>query len=1312
MWNKHKYAVLSFLLIVGIFLTGVRLPYFAEAAGVDKTALISPNVVKTITQDGVAIPGTGIRIDKPVTMELRFNLPVKGDSGNNYVNKGDFATISLGKGVKFESGIIPPIVKEIKVRIDGSDISIGHVTFKVNPSDSEEMIAEFLFDGDDDVYNGNKRAVKINAGVDFAVETKNINPNQITNKTITVLGKEYKIDPKLDDKVTIEKSHEVEAYNIVWKLTVSRSAIGINKKLDLKGFKIEDDLSGVDIAKYNTESVEQSIKKSFYVNGKKREPEYSESTKKLTYTFVEGDTNSDGNAIITFKTYMEYSYTKIHGGSGKEYKNTASVLDSSKNKKDIATDSFNWPGFGEKRARKQPDGRYYRIVSNSYYIDWDVDFNENEDALKNVKLTDELKSDRFGNAHLEFVSAEAIKWENATLSSIKFKTFIQRPENDIYDIGDINTKMRFSITTKVIYNTGVTPGTFCKFSNYIKATWNDSPKGVGMSNSVDIGEKPLKKGVKQLTIDASDPESSTYKDKDITAFETEWKVTVEKKNGAPGYYSNAYVYDLMIFDKDVYIPGLKNGDVTYQEENNNTPATPATGDIEQYRGDSSRHQKYVPNSASMTTSGLVYKIYKVMKQGVHIGDLLEVKDLQNNTRNEFSLKTIVTEPDELVKMTGRSNLYNYVTLFKNGKKIDDKESWPTFNNKVLKKQTLRAQDAKALLTSTNFAVNLANEHVYEPTTFKYIDNDTEAYDKENHSILYRISVNGSPMHDVGDFELRDTAPEGWEFDKIEGDNKFLIYEGKSFSQVYKPDATLEAVNKINFPSNNINADVTSKSAVITFKDIAKPYVVFLKIKMKDTRAYLNKKEIVDNIAVVSLAGVTANDRQKVTVDEQFLTKEVNENDLDKGYVTWTINYKPYGFLTNGSVALEDVLGEGLEIRRSNDDSKGLLFSGNNFKATRNHIPITGNELKNLFKYNETDRKLTFELDDKTASYEISYITDIVDKNIHEKLNNTVTVKEGTETINMEPKKAIYRVANAYANATLKGFQRLKIIKTNKEGNLKLQGAEFTLMKKLDRSVVTKVTTNVDGVAYLRKLIDGEYILKETKAPDGYAIDNTEHEVKIEEKPDGDKYKMEVIWKGDVLNNNNEITIKNEKAPSTPSNPGGGGGVTPPPTTPEIPVTPTNPPKPAEPTKPNDPEKPNDPGKPNKPTKPTTPEEPEDPDPDDPDTPDEPDTPDPTPTIPSYPINNTPDPNDPNSPDEITVIGDDGTPLGRFIKKKKPNGEFEYVSVDDGTPLGSIKVPTLPKTGGTSSTWYYAVGAGLVLGAGFMLKKRDEEEQES
>lgn len=1305
MWNKHKYAILSFLLIVGIFLTGVRLPYFAEAAGIDKTALISPNVVKTITQDGVAIPSTGIRIDKPVTMELRFNLPVKGDDGNNYVDKGDFATISLGKGVKFEAGITPPIVKEIKVRIDGSDISIGHVTFKVNPSDNEEMIAYFLFDGDDDVYNGNKRAVKINAGVDFAVETKNINPNQITNKIITVLGKEYKIDPKLDDKVTIEKSHEVEAYNIVWKLTVSRSAIGINKKLDLKGFKIEDDLNGADVDKYEKESIGTSIKKSFYVNGTKREPEYSESTKKLSYTFVEGDTNNNGNAVITFKTYMGYNYTKMHGGSGKEYKNTASVLNSSKRKLDTATDSFNWSGFGEKRARRQPDGKYYRQVGSNYFVDWDVDFNEKGDTLNGVKITDKLQQDKFKNAQLEFVSAEAIKWQNATVSSIKIKEFTHKPDDDIYDIGDIDTKVRFSITTKVEYNSGITRGSFCKFENYVSVNWAGSEKSVGMSNKVDVGKKPLKKGANPLTIEPADPEKDKYEKKDITDFVTEWKVAVETSSDST-YYDDAYVYDLMIFDKNVDISSLKNEDVTFIGENG---ATPKTGNIEDYRG-GSRHQKYVQGSFNTTISTLDSKVYKVMKGGVHVGDLLEVGGLQHNVRNEFSLQTIVTEPNELVKMSGRSNLFNYVTLMKNNKKMDEQESWPTFNNKVLKKQAMNKTDAKTLLNpANNFGLNFANAGVYNPASYSAIDNKDDAYDKEDHSILYRININGSSMHDVGDFELIDDVPEGWEFDKIEGENKFLIYEGKSFSQAYKPDATLQAISKVTYPVANIDAKVTADKAHIIFKNIAKPYVVFLKIKMKDTRAYLNKKEIVDNIAVVSLAGVTANDRHQVTVDEQFLTKKYDDTHLQDGYVTWTINYKPYGFLTNDPVTLEDVLGEGLEIRRSNDDSKGLLFSGNNFKATKNSNAIIGNNLKNFFKYNEADRKLTFELDDKTASYEISYITDIVDKNIHEKLNNTVTVKEGTETINMEPKKAIYRVANAYANATLKGFQRLKIIKTNKEGNLKLQGAEFTLMKKLDRSVVTKVTTNVDGVAYLRKLIDGEYILKETKAPNGYAIDNTEHEVNIEEKSDGDKYKMEVVWKGDVLTNNNEITIKNEKAPSTPSNPGGGGGVTPPPTTPETPVTPVVPPKPenpvkpVEPPKPNDPEKPNDPGKPNKPTKPTTPEEP--------DEPEEPDTPDPTQNIPSYPFNNTPDPNDPNSPDEITVIGDDGTPLGRFIKKQKPDGTFEYVDADDGTPLGNIKAHRLPKTGGTGNTWYYAIGAGLILGAGLTFKKRKEEGQE-
>ena len=102
-------------------------------------------------------------------------------------------------------------------------------------------------------------------------------------------------------------------------------------------------------------------------------------------------------------------------------------------------------------------------------------------------------------------------------------------------------------------------------------------------------------------------------------------------------------------------------------------------------------------------------------------------------------------------------------------------------------------------------------------------------------------------------------------------------------------------------------------------------------------------------------------------------------------------------------------------------------------------------------------------------------------------------------------------------------------------------------------------------------------------------------------------------------------------------------------------------------------------------------------------------PDPTPDLPVYPINRVPDPNDPNSPDEILVVEEDGTPLGKYIKKTKPNGEKEWVLADDGTPLGHTR---LPQTGGKSDFTYYITGIGLLLvSMAFMLKKRKNDEDE-
>ncbi len=114
-----------------------------------------------------------------------------------------------------------------------------------------------------------------------------------------------------------------------------------------------------------------------------------------------------------------------------------------------------------------------------------------------------------------------------------------------------------------------------------------------------------------------------------------------------------------------------------------------------------------------------------------------------------------------------------------------------------------------------------------------------------------------------------------------------------------------------------------------------------------------------------------------------------------------------------------------------------------------------------------------------------------------------------------------------------------------------------------------------------------------------------------------------------------FTITNTKKPKTPS----GGGSKPKPDPEKPPVKP-------------DPEKPPT-------TPPTTPET-------SPTTP--PTTPETPPSRPVVPRDDIPDPNDPESPNEITIIDENGVPLGNYRKQQKPDGTFEYVIIDEEVPL--------------------------------------------
>ncbi|MGL4762125.1 MAG: MSCRAMM family protein, partial [Sarcina sp.] len=61
---------------------------------------------------------------------------------------------------------------------------------------------------------------------------------------------------------------------------------------------------------------------------------------------------------------------------------------------------------------------------------------------------------------------------------------------------------------------------------------------------------------------------------------------------------------------------------------------------------------------------------------------------------------------------------------------------------------------------------------------------------------------------------------------------------------------------------------------------------------------------------------------------------------------------------------------------------------------------------------------------------------------------------------------------------------ISITKTNEAGTAKLEGAEFTITKTGDKSFSKVITTNKEGVATVTNLAFGDYVVTETKAPQG------------------------------------------------------------------------------------------------------------------------------------------------------------------------------------------------------------------------------------
>ena len=226
---------------------------------------------------------------------------------------------------------------------------------------------------------------------------------------------------------------------------------------------------------------------------------------------------------------------------------------------------------------------------------------------------------------------------------------------------------------------------------------------------------------------------------------------------------------------------------------------------------------------------------------------------------------------------------------------------------------------------------------------------------------------------------------------------------------------------------------------------------------------------------VLLGDYTTDDNGKITIEKAPAgTYKVQEVATLKEYI---LNDKPYEIEhttdKDTSLTIENTKKPGLSITKIDAETKKPL-SGAVFKLTR----ANGDVVKEDIRTGEDGTAFVEGLD--AADYIVTEITApggyIIDRTPH-----PASLEEGkTYTLTLENEKK----------------PGLLIKKVDAQTHKALPGATFKITRG-DGSVVREsVTTDIDGIAHLPELETGTYIVTETRAPDGYVIDETPKTVEL------------------------------------------------------------------------------------------------------------------------------------------------------------------------------------------------------------------------
>ncbi|MBO1004136.1 SpaA isopeptide-forming pilin-related protein [Pseudogracilibacillus auburnensis] len=334
---------------------------------------------------------------------------------------------------------------------------------------------------------------------------------------------------------------------------------------------------------------------------------------------------------------------------------------------------------------------------------------------------------------------------------------------------------------------------------------------------------------------------------------------------------------------------------------------------------------------------------------------------------------------------------------------------------------------------------------------------------------------------IGDQNFTITSVKVYEMDLTGGENGVKVGDELTIGDPNNPNE---------YAIEEIKNDKDEAGFKITLGNIKTPYKIVYQTDLNDKLV----KKTYDNTATLN-----SDNRDPIELKAsvspyhggEYTKKTANQNDENPRIVNWRVNIN-YAQSTVSNVSISDTPSANQLLLPDTIKLYGTTVSENpnqiNKDRSEEGLLVEGKDYTLVIVENEDGTEtFTVTFTEKTIdrAYVLEYDTRIMYKDNGFIENDVKFIGEQTEGIPTD-NKVRQQIQLSNIGGGIEGeVGSLEVTKVDADDQKLLEGATFELYEKDSGDFVRSYTTGEDGIVIFKNLLYGEYILKETEAPEGY-----------------------------------------------------------------------------------------------------------------------------------------------------------------------------------------------------------------------------------